>query len=666
MDEIYSFLQNLFQIEKIKLHWDSTDLTKKLKMYEKTIDDLFYQWSMDIYIQNYREKELASQKKFVSIMIHRVFYEKNANFQYNYLRVFEEKYVFRISEKRVVITSFSYEEYMSSTSYNVSLTLDSSGGELKCTYSLSGEQIPKIIYAQLADEFKIIDFSENIEHIEQKSNYIIIKVHRNLLQELQNTLLLIYTTKFFITQGIFQISKEFVFLHTYCGFFPLNINCVDLQIICKIPVGFKCITNGYLLREYHTAESSIYEWIFDNPDDLCCIISRLNVVKAASISLFSQSEIEKLEANLIIYEEIYSYFHKFFDYDIANPPVSIVETDRAYIDGMSFKKMLVIDRNIDDTVSMLPKVNIIAHEIVHQWWGNNIQFNGELQGWLKESITEYLKNIYLKEYYSLEVFQNYLDQAAGFYFAATFFEKDFSLEEVDVCDTFIYNSLIYGKGVYIVHMLVDLIGINSFRDILRYIFDKNLNSIITYSYFIDILREFTDENVCLFLKQWLVKRGVPVVNSNYTIHEHCLELVIKQDNEFVFPLEIGLLYFDGIQYRKFWVTAKKNKFKINLDSRPDRVIIDPRRVLLHKTDHFMSEGYILAAQLCETNLDREKYLKKSIEYNARNIRSYYFLCKYYDEVQNTKMLSKYSLEALTLDDPVGLYKSSFKKYLERR
>ena len=232
--------------------------------------------------------------------------------------------------------------------------------------------------------------------------------------------------------------------------------------------------------------------------------------------------------------------------------------------------------------------SVIVHEIAHQWFGDAVTENDWDDVWLSEGFATYFTLLYAEHTQGQAEFINGLkasrDQVLSFQKANPAYRvvhdnlKDMSQ---------VTSGQTYQKGAWTLHMLRDLIGETNFKKGIRAYYQRYLNVNANTEEFRHEMEMASGQDLKYFFQQWLYQGGLPKVEVtwSYISKEKQLKITMEQvqgNYSFNIPIEIGIDVpgQSSQEVRRFTLAGKKESFTISLDKKPQKVIIDPRTVIL--------------------------------------------------------------------------------------
>ncbi len=259
-------------------------------------------------------------------------------------------------------------------------------------------------------------------------------------------------------------------------------------------------------------------------------------------------------------------------------------TASVFMEDLHVNTRELLDYNWDD---------IIAHELVHQWFGNLVTCESWANLPLNESFATYGEYLwknhkYGKEeadYHLYEELQNYLAEAT---------EKKVDLIRFDyIQEDDMFDSHSYAKGGLILHLLRNYVGDEAFFKSLEYYLRSHAFGKAEVHDLRLAFEHVVGEDLNWFFNQWFLDAGHPILEIQEQFDNETKLLTVKvtqkQDTElypvFKLPLVIDL-----------WQNGKKTEYLSEIDkpyqefefenvSQPDLILIDSDRVIVGEIVH---------------------------------------------------------------------------------
>lgn len=249
-------------------------------------------------------------------------------------------------------------------------------------------------------------------------------------------------------------------------------------------------------------------------------------------------------------------------------------------------------------------INVNAHELAHQWFGNCISHLTPKDVWLTESFATYYAKIFEKSIFGIEYYQN--DRRLEM-------DKAFSESKSNnnpLASSRAGTNRIYQKGSLVLDMLRNVIGDDYFKLSINQYLNKFQHG---YAETQDLLRSIyniTGMNLDWFFDEWIYRGGEPHYKVSYkTTDDESLarntQIRVEQIHPtdelvglFKIPVEILVYYRDGsFDSTRTWINDKLNLINIPNSQRKniDFVIFDPADKIFKKMT-FNREYAELAAQ----------------------------------------------------------------------
>jgi aminopeptidase N len=191
---------------------------------------------------------------------------------------------------------------------------------------------------------------------------------------------------------------------------------------------------------------------------------------------------------------------------------------------------------------------LIAHEIVHQWFGDHATEKSFAHLWLSEGFATYLTHVFIEAKYGTDSLNKRMKSERS---AVLEFTRSSKKPVVDTTNNLmsLLNTNSYQKGSWVLHMLRRQLGDSIFRRSIRDYYNtyagKNADS--------DDLRKIFEKNsgkdLDQFFRQWLHVAEHPnlAISWRYKVPQKSFEVRIEQQQPttFRFPLELELVSGSG-------------------------------------------------------------------------------------------------------------------------
>ena len=229
-------------------------------------------------------------------------------------------------------------------------------------------------------------------------------------------------------------------------------------------------------------------------------------------------------------------------------------------------------------------VSLIAHEIVHQWFGNSVTESTWADLWLSEGFANYFGNLFMQRYDGEDVFQLYMKQAAANVFA---YEKKnltpiHDRETEDLMD--LLNALNYQKGAWVLHMLRSRLGDEAFFRGIRNYYQTHASATASTEDLRAALEKASGHDLRVFFQRWVYDSGHPQYELRWQwLRSGELRLELKQvqpGNVFLDPVPVVIKTGSGSRDVRLQPVGKTTVATIKLSEQPSGVELDPQNTLL--------------------------------------------------------------------------------------
>jgi aminopeptidase N len=253
----------------------------------------------------------------------------------------------------------------------------------------------------------------------------------------------------------------------------------------------------------------------------------------------------------------------------------------------------LLDANVPEPLSNAFKVRmglveVVAHEIAHQWFGDSVTESTWSDLWLSEGFATYFAGLVIQRYEGQARFQDYMQQASDTYFN---FEKNtrIPIHDTETGDLFkLLNANNYQKGAWVLHMLRTELGDEVFfRGIRRY-YDAHRGALASTEDLRAAFEKASGKSLEEFFACWIYGVGHPRYELTWRWNERTkrLRVVLNQtQSEPAFPNTVTVQVVNGNSKRRITIKPdnKHAAQEIKLDAAPTSLVVDPDNVILDES-----------------------------------------------------------------------------------
>ena len=226
---------------------------------------------------------------------------------------------------------------------------------------------------------------------------------------------------------------------------------------------------------------------------------------------------------------------------------------------------------------------LIAHEVVHQWFGNSVTERDFRHLWLSEGFATYLTQLYLEKKYGTDTLKSFLKEAQ---LQINAFKKRFPkavLVPQKVSDpNRMLNVYSYQKGAWLLHMVRVRIGLQKFWAVLRAFYRAYRYANADTEDFITLLERETGRDFKALFDLYAYRSTLPAYKLEWAYDPVAKTLTGKLSQTVAgldsLPIELGIQSREGKWvYHSLRSGALGCVFTVkNQREKPRAVVLDPR------------------------------------------------------------------------------------------
>jgi aminopeptidase N len=230
-------------------------------------------------------------------------------------------------------------------------------------------------------------------------------------------------------------------------------------------------------------------------------------------------------------------------------------------------------------------VEVIAHEIAHQWFGDSVTESTWSDLWLSEGFAEYFAGLFIQRYEGEAAFQQYMKDEAETYFN---YEKTTRapIHDTETEDLFkLLNANNYQKGAWVLHMLRSELGDEQFFRGIRLYYEAHRNATASTEDLRSAFEKASGRDLKDFFARWIYGAGHPHYELSWVWKPATKKarLVLRQlQTEPAFPnaLPVDILTANGKRRVVLKPTGRQTLEEVKLNEAPVSINIDPENTVL--------------------------------------------------------------------------------------
>ena len=436
---------------------------------------------------------------------------------------------------------------------------------------------------------------------------------------------------------------------------------MEFDLSIKADSDYQVISNGQLLN---IEKSEGYNtWHYDMQKPMSSYLVALTIGKYNKQELTSKSgipiELYYYPEDSARVEPTYRYTKKMFDFleeEIGVPypwqNYKQVPVKDFLYSGMENTSLTIFsdDFMIDET-SFVDKnyVNVNAHELAHQWFGDFVTATEGKHHWLQEGFATYYALLAEHEVFGDDYYYNRLYE-----YAKELIVQEQEDQATALLDAKASSTTFYKKGAWALHMIKEIVGEQVFKHAVKNYLNAYAYKNVETQDFITEVEKLYGQNLNSFENEWLLSKTLPLAKMRATLKqnesiafletiEHSAYLSYRTDNNGYVPSSLVTELPKGFYTERLAVLREALKkpdyptYKDLIDEAFNSNEIKTRQLLAQRipegfkaqNESLLKDASYLTVEYALMNLwskfpkDRAKYLettKEIIGFNDKNVR----------------------------------------------
>lgn len=372
------------------------------------------------------------------------------------------------------------------------------------------------------------------------------------------------------------------------------------ELIVTVPTGWTVVGNGYVKAHTRTASGEVWDWNSPHPKSTYLVAFAAGPLSENHTSLGSlpvDSYVQPPEAKLNALcfgdtKDIVAYFQQIIGVQFPWEKYDQTTAERFTYGGMENASATIqTDLAIHPAVENFerPCDGLVAHELAHQWWGDDVSLADWANTWINEGYATYFQELWSQQHFGEAEFEYERYQAQQAYFGETeaYFRPIVDYVYNDPLDLFDASG--YPRAGQVLHMLRYMYGDERFFKALRDYLDEYQYKNATTHQFFAAIEKSLGTNLDWFENEWFYRAAYPnyTVKQSYDARAQTLTLDVTQKNHDGKPFRMPVVieaYFGGHVQRVQPVIDKNHQTvtMTGITEKPQMVLFDPNNNIIRQ------------------------------------------------------------------------------------
>ncbi|MEN3324201.1 M1 family metallopeptidase [Mariniflexile soesokkakense] len=312
---------------------------------------------------------------------------------------------------------------------------------------------------------------------------------------------------------------------------------IEFDLSIEFDKNYQVIANGKLTNKQ--VNKSTITWQYDMEQPMSSYLVALAIGKYDKKIEYSKSgislEMYYYPEDSLKYEPTYRYTKQMFDFLEEEIGVSypwqnykqVPVKDFLYAGMENTSLTIFTDSFVIDSMAYVDKnyVNVNAHELAHQWFGDLVTETSGNHHWLQEGFATYYallaeREVFGDDYYYWQLYE----------YAQELLEQDKAGQSTSLLDPKSSSTTFYKKGAWVLHMLREKVGDKTFKTAIKNYLLKHQFKNVETDDFIGEVEKVSGQDLSVFVNDWL--------EGNAFLYEECLTSLKINSKDILQMLEL--------------------------------------------------------------------------------------------------------------------------------
>ncbi|MBK9138523.1 MAG: HEAT repeat domain-containing protein [Verrucomicrobia bacterium] len=446
--------------------------------------------------------------------------------------------------------------------------------------------------------------------------HVIVTFEEDLPPNAESSVTVTYTAE--PTQGLYFRTPEMGYpagdTHLFTQGEPIShrhwFPCFDApnekftsETICRVPEGMTVLSNGRLLAQEKDPATGLvaFRWLQDKPhvNYLIAIVAGYfqtleDRYGELALSFHTPpSEFQWAASSFADTREMMAFFEREIGVPFPWARYAQVCVHDFVAGGMENTSLTILTMGTlfpPETENIRSSQGLVAHELVHQWFGDLVTCKDWSHLWLNEGFATYYEALFDGHKNGRDAFLYNLWRDAQNVLAVQndttpIVWRGFRSPN----EQFSFRA--YPKGAWVLHMLRSQLGEDLFRRCVKTWLERNAYDVAVTEDLNSVIEELSGRSFDQFFDQWVYHAGHPEVEVGYAWNEQTklARISVKQTQAisdqvllFRFPLPVRFVTPAGVVERTLDITSRAEDFHVALPAAPTQVRVDPAFTVLAK------------------------------------------------------------------------------------
>jgi len=296
------------------------------------------------------------------------------------------------------------------------------------------------------------------------------------------------------------------------------------ELIVHVPKGFVAVSNGDLVRHEVVGDEEVWHWLMDRPHSpylISVAAGEFELIEERHNGILLQYYIprgwrDKAHLSFSKTPKVIDFLSSYLNHPYPYRKYAQVVVHEFIFGGMenttatTLTDLTLHDELAHEEFSSDP---LVAHELVHQWFGDLVTCRDWPHIWLNESFATYLENLFVLHDKGEEEFVYEMVRDLDSYLSE--YRERYARPIVTRVYKYaaeLFDSHAYPKGALVLNALRSLLGDEVFRRGLSEFLRRFAYRTADTEDFRKVMEEVSGRNLELFFEQYLYNAGHPVIS----------------------------------------------------------------------------------------------------------------------------------------------------------